>query len=91
MSADILSAPAPWTVKGNRIYASDGEEIGVATKASPRHRTRAEATARLMGAAPDLRYALEWALSQVQYRGTPEGAVAWAERWNECLRLRDIP
>lgn len=31
----------PWTARGNRIYAADGEEILVATKASPKHRAGA--------------------------------------------------
>lgn len=84
-----MSAPKPWTVKGNRIYAADGEEIGVATKASPRHRKAAEATAALMAAAPDLREALAWALSHVRYDGPAAYAEVWAKRYNDCIRLRD--
>lgn len=34
-----------WTAKGTRIYAADGGEIAVATKADPKHRAYAEETA----------------------------------------------
>lgn len=41
----MIRPPIPWTAKGSRIYAADGEEIAVATKASPKHRGVTEATA----------------------------------------------
>ena len=46
--------PAPWTVRGNRVYAADGEEIAVATNASPRWRKHSDATAQVLAAAPEL-------------------------------------
>ena len=49
----------PWTAKGTRIYAADGEEIAVATRASPRYRGRAGKTARLIAAAPEMYEALD--------------------------------
>jgi len=48
----------PWTAKGTRIYAADGEEIAVATRASPRYRGCAGKTARLIAAAPEMYEAL---------------------------------
>lgn len=38
----------PLTVDGNRIYAANGEEIAVATKASPKHRAHANETASFL-------------------------------------------
>jgi hypothetical protein len=49
----------PWMARGNRIYAPDGGEIAVATKADPKHRAQAEDNARLIAVAPDLFKALE--------------------------------
>jgi len=46
--------PAPWTARSNRVYAADGEEVAVATNASPRWRKCSDATARLVAATPDL-------------------------------------
>jgi hypothetical protein len=46
--------PLPWSARGNRVYAADGEEIAVATKASPKHRATADATARRIAAAVSL-------------------------------------
>jgi hypothetical protein len=49
-----MTPPAPWTAKGNRVYAADGEEIAVATKASPRWRATADETATLIADASRL-------------------------------------
>jgi len=40
-----LLPPGPWEHKGNRVYAADGEEIAVATRASPRYRNVCDNTA----------------------------------------------
>ena len=37
--------PGPWSAVGNRVYAADGKEILVATKADPRWRQIADETA----------------------------------------------
>jgi len=50
----------PWTAKGTRVYAADGEEIAVATKASPKWRGRAEDTAYMLSSSPDMYEALEF-------------------------------
>ena len=51
--------PAPWTAKGNRVYAADGEEVAVATNASPRWRECSDATARLIAASAKMYLALQ--------------------------------
>ena len=50
---DILP-PGPWVATENRVFAADGEEIGVATRASSRWRKSANWTALALASVPRL-------------------------------------
>lgn len=51
--------PGPWHAASIRIYTADNREIGVATKADPKERYKANENARLIAAAPELLEALD--------------------------------
>jgi HNH endonuclease len=44
-ASETKTPPIPWTRKDNRLYAADGEEIVVATNASPKYRKVSSETA----------------------------------------------
>lgn len=73
--------PLPWRAEGVRIYASDGSEIAVATKADPKWRAVVEQTASLIVSAANA-----YERGQLLERTNAEDALALLNEpdlWND--------
>lgn len=76
----------PWQCDGTRIKDAVGEEVAVATKASPTNRHRAIANARLIAASPKLYLVLDYMADLFQgLAGDPTTETGWAT--DEYLQL----
>lgn len=82
-ATDPAIPPTPWTARGSRVYAADGEEIGVATKASPRHRKTTAATAAMCAAAPELADVL-LSMAKLYRDQYPLADVAWGTAYEQA-------
>jgi len=87
--------PAPWTRKGNRLYAADGEEIVVATNASPKYRKVSVETAEAIRVMVNSHDAIVTALADLrttakrinnrQHAGIKIDALSWSQLYDASI------
>ena len=81
----------PWQAISTRIYTADKREVGVATKADPKERYKANENARLMAAAPELLAAMKWIVQEIEWGHDMGGALAVARLTIEKATGQEMP